>query len=106
MILIHDWAALSTRIMTVIRNWRTITWELACLGSIHPACCMARFFCHDEGQIKDSEAVMMPSGADDILFLLSACERGTSASVISPGMLLILVIGRLNCVGGPLRCSD
>ena len=48
----------------------------------------------------------MPSGADDILFLLSACEHGTSVSVISPGMLLILVIGQLNCVGGPPRCSD
>ena len=33
---------------------------------------------------------MMPSGPDDIIFLLSACERGTS----------------VNCVGGPLRCSD
>ena len=90
----------------MIRNWRTITWELAYLGSIHPACCIARFFCHDEGQIKDLEVVMMPSGADDILFLLSACECGISVSVISLGMLLILVIGRLNCVGGPLRCSD
>ena len=26
--------------------------------------------------------------------------------VISPGMLPILVIGLLDCVGGPLGCSD
>ena len=31
---------------------------------------------------------------------------GTSVGVIAPGMLPILVIGLLNCVGGPLRCSD
>ena len=111
MIFVHDWSALSMWIMTVIRNWRTITWELACLGSISPACCtcMARFFCrnHDNGgEIKDFVAVMMPSRADDILSLLSACVCGTSVSVIAPGMHLILGTGRVDCVGGPLGCSD
>ena len=70
---------------------------------------MARFFCrnHDNGrEIKDFVAVMMPSRADDILFLLSAWVCGTSVSVIAPGMHQILVIGRLDCVGGPLGCSD
>ena len=106
MILVHDWAALSTWIMTVIRNWRTITCELGCLGSINTAYCMARFFCCDGWQIEDLEAVMMPSGADDIRFLLCARERETSEGVIAPGMLLILVIGLLDCVGDPLGCSD
>ena len=49
---------------------------------------------------------MTPGGANDIRFLLSACERGTSGGVIAPGMLPILVIGLLDCVGGPLRCSE
>ena len=57
-------------------------------------------------QIKDMEAVVMSGGADDIRFLLSACERGTSVGVIAPGMRPILMIGLLDCVGGPLRCSD
>ena len=30
----------------------------------------------------------------------------TSVGVIAPGMLPILVIGLLDCVGGPLGCSD
>ena len=49
---------------------------------------------------------MTPSGGDDIRFLRCACVCGTSVSVISPGMLPILVIGLLDCVGGPLGCSD
>ena len=49
---------------------------------------------------------MTPSGGDDIRFLLCACGRGTSVGVIAPGMLQILVIGLLDCVGGPLGCSD
>ena len=38
MILVHDWAALSTRSGTEIGYCRTITWELGCLGSINPPC--------------------------------------------------------------------
>ena len=76
---VHDWAALSTFIRTEIIGWRTITWELGCLGSIHPTCDVARFFCRDVWQIKELEAVVTPGGANDILFLLSACERGTLA---------------------------
>ena len=49
---------------------------------------------------------MTPGGADDIRFLLSDCERRTLVGVIAPGMLPILVIGLLDYVGGPLRCSD
>ena len=81
-ICVHDWAALSMWIRTMIRHWRTITWESACLGSIYPAHCMARFFGRNGGEIKDFVTVMMPSGAEDMLFLLSACLRGTSGSVI------------------------
>ena len=95
---LHDWAALSTVIRTEIRDWRTITWELGCLGSIHPTCDVARFFCRNVWQIKELEAVVTPGGADDIRFLLSTCEHGTSAGVIAPGMLPILVIGLLDCV--------
>ena len=102
---VHDWAALSTLIWTEIRDWRTITWELGCLGSIHPTYYVTRFFCRNVWQIKDLEAIVMPGEADDIQFLLSACERATSVGVIAPGMLLILVVGLLDCVGGPLRCS-
>ena len=103
---IHDWAALSTLIGTEIRDWRSIIWELGCLGSIHPTYYATHFFCRNVWQIKDLEAVVTPGGADDIPFLLSACEHGTSVGVITLGMLPILVIGLLDCVGGPLRCSD
>ena len=106
MILVHDWAALSTRIGTEIGYRRTITWELGCLGSINPPCDVDRFFDREEWQIKDLEAVVTPSGGDDVRFLLCACVRRTSVGVISPEMLPILVIGLLDCVGGPLGCSD
>ena len=66
MMFVHDWAALSTLIRTEIRDWRTVTWELGCLGSIHPTCYVARFFCHNVWQIKELEAVVTPGGADDI----------------------------------------
>ena len=106
MMFVHDWAALATLICTEIRDWRTITWELGCLGSIHLNYYVTRFFCRNVWQIKYLEAVMTPGGADDIPFLLSACECGTSVGVIAPGMLPIQVNGLLDCVGGPLICSD
>ena len=93
-------------IWTEIRNWQTITWELGCLGSIDPTYYVTRFFCRNVWQIKDLEAVATPGGTDDVQFLLSACERGTSVGVITPGMLPILMIGLLDYVGDPLRCSD
>ena len=44
----------------------------------------------------------MTAGGDDIIrFLRCAWERVTSVGVVSPGMLPILVIGPLECVGGP-----
>ena len=49
---------------------------------------------------------MTPGGGDGIRFLLCACGRVTSVGVIAPGMLPIQVIGLLDCVGGPLGCSD
>ena len=55
---VHDWAALSTLIRTQIRDWRTITWELGCLRSIHPTYYVAHFFCRNVWQIKDLEAVV------------------------------------------------
>ena len=47
MMFVHDWAALSTLIGTEIRDWRTITWELGCLESIHPTYYVTRFFCRN-----------------------------------------------------------
>ena len=78
MLLIHDWAALSTWIGPGIGYGRTYTWEVGYLGSIYP-----------------------PWDVDVIRFLRCACERVTSVGVVFPGMLLILVIGLLDCVGGP-----
>ena len=93
---VHDWATLSTFIMTEIRDWRTITWELCCLGSIHPTCDVARFFCRNVWQIKDLEAVVTPGGADDIRFLLSAglwgCHCPGDAS--DPGDWTVGLCGR------------
>ena len=51
MMLVHDWAALSTRTGTGIGYCRTITWELGSLGSINPPCDVDRFFGRDEWQI-------------------------------------------------------
>ena len=106
MILVHDWAALSTRIGTEIGYCRTIAWELGCLGSINPPCDVDRFFSCDVWQIKELEEVVTPGGGDDILFLLCTCGSGISVGVIAPGMLPIRVIGLLDCVGGPVGCSD
>ena len=105
-ILIHNWTTLSKWTGTEIGYCRTITWESGCLESINPPCDVDRFFGRDEWQIKELEVVVMPGGGDDIRFLLCACGRGTSVGVIAPGMLQILVIGLLDCVGGPLGCSD
>ena len=104
MILVHDWAALFTCFGSEIGYCRTITWELGYLGSIHPPCDVDRFFGCDAWQIKELEAVVTPGGGGDVL--MCACGGGTSVGVIAPGMLPILVIGLLDCVGGPLGCSD
>ena len=66
MILVHDWAALSTWTGTGIGYCRTITWELGCLGSMYPPCDVDHFFSHDEWQIKELDAVVTASGVDDI----------------------------------------
>ena len=81
-------------------------WELGCLGSINPPCDVDRFCGRDEWQIKELEVVVTPGGGDDNGFQQCACVCGTSVSVISMGMLLILVIGLFDCEGGPLGCSD
>ena len=67
---------------------------------------MDRFFGRDEWQIKELEVVVTPSEGDDIRFLLCVCVCGTLVGVIPTGMLQILVIGLLDCVGGSLGCSD
>ena len=61
MILVRDWAALSTKIGT------------ECLGSIVMYCDVDRFFDRNEWQIKELEAVVTPGGGDDIPFLLCPC---------------------------------
>ena len=44
----------------------------------------------------------MTAGGDDVIrFLRCTYEHVTSVGVVSPGMLPILVIGLLDCVGGP-----
>ena len=91
---------------TEIGYCQTITWELGCFGSINPPCDVDRFFGRNEWQIKELKVVVTSGGGDDIRFLLCACGRRTSVGVIAPGMLHILVIGLLDCVGGPLGCSD
>ena len=101
MLLIHDWAALSTWIGPGIGYGRTYTWEVGYLGSIYPPCDVDRFLGRDEWQIKGLEGMMTAGGDDIIRFLRCAWERVTSVGVVSPGMLPILVIGPLDCVGGP-----
>ena len=44
MILVHDWAVLFTWIGIEIGYCQTITWELGCLGSVHPSCDVNRIF--------------------------------------------------------------
>ena len=53
-----------------------------------------------------ARGVVMTGGDDVMQFLLCAYERVTSVDVVSPGMLLILAIGLLDCVGGSLGRSD
>ena len=106
LLLVHDWAGFSAWTRTEIGYCRINTWEVGYLGSIYLPCDVDRFFGRDVWQIKGLEAVVMAGGDDVIRFLLCACERATSVGVVSPGMLLILVIGLLDCVGGPLGCLD
>ena len=61
MLLVHDWADLSTWTWTEPGYCQTITWELGCLVSINPPCDVDRFCGRDEWQIKEIEGVVMPS---------------------------------------------
>ena len=71
------------------------------MGNIYPPCDVDRFLGRDEWQIKGLEAMMMAGGDDVIRFLRCTYERVTSVGVVSTGMLPILVIGLLDCVGCP-----
>ena len=91
MLLVHDWAALSTWTGTETGYCRTITGELGWLGSINPPCDVDHFCGRDEWQIKELEVMVTHSGGDDIRFQQCACVRKTPVSVISVGMLPILI---------------
>ena len=101
MFLVDDWAALSAWIGIGIGYGWTYAWEVAYFGSIYPPCDVDRFLCRNEGRIQGLEVLMMAGGDDVIRFLVCAGRRVTAVGVVSPGMLLILVIGLLDCVGGP-----
>ena len=52
------------------------------------------------GFVTKGLGVMMTTGGDDVIrFLRGACQHVTSVGVVSPRMLMILVIGLLDCVG-------
>ena len=104
MLLFHEWAALVAWIGTGIRYGETYAWEVAYLGIIYPPCDVDLLLCCYEWPIKGLDAMMTASGDDVIRVLRGACQRVNLLGVISPGTLMILVIGRLECVGSPSGC--
>ena len=101
-----DSVPLETPIRDVVDRCRVWESHADCLGSIHPSCDVDCFVGCDVWQIKELEEVVTPGGGDGIRFMLCAGGRGISVAVIAPGMLPILVIGLLHCVGSPSDCSD
>ena len=106
MLLVHDWAAWSLWTGTKSGYCRTITWELGHWGSINPPCDVDRLCDRNEWQIKALDVVVMPDGSDNNRFQRCTCVRVTSLGVLSAGRITIMVIGLLDCGGGPVGCSD
>ena len=99
MLLVHDWPVCSTQIGSGIGYCWTNASEVGGLETIYPPCDVIRLSRRDEWQIKGLVAVMMASGDDVTRFPLCASERATSVGVVPPGIMPILAIGLLGCVG-------
>ena len=106
MLLFHDWAALVAWIGTGIGYGGTYAWEIAYLGNIYPPCGVDRLLCRNEWPIKGLGVMMTTGGEDVIRFLRGTCRHVTSVGVVFAGTLMILVIGLLDCVGGPSERYD
>ena len=57
-------------------------------------------------QIKGPVVVIMTDMDENNSPQRCACMRGTSLGVLSAGRIPIMVIGRFDCGGGPVDCSD
>ena len=57
-------------------------------------------------QIKGPVMVIMLDRHENNSPQWCACKRGTSLGVLSAGRIPRMVIGRIDCEGGPVDCSD
>ena len=106
MSLVHDWAEWSVWTGAVSGYCQTITWEVGYLPRLHPPCGVDRLCDYMAWQIKGSVVVVMTDRDENDSPQRCACMRGTSLGVLSTGRIPIMVIGRIDCGGGPVDCSD
>ena len=106
MSLVHDWAEWSVWTGTVSGYCQTITWEVGYLRCFHPPCDVDRLCDYLTWQIKGSVVVVVTDRDENNSPQRCACTCGTSLGVLSAGWILIMVIGRIECGGGPVDGSD
>ena len=90
MSLVHDWAEWSVWTGAVSGYCRTITWEVGYLPRLHLPCVCD----YMAWQIKGSVVVVMTDTDEN------------NSPQLSAGRIPIMVIGRIDCGGGPVDGSD
>ena len=106
MSLVHDWAERSVWTGTGSGYGRTITWEGGYLLRLYPPCDVDRLCDYMAWQIKGSVIIIMLDWDENNSPQRCACKCGTLLGVLSAGRIPRLVIGRFDCGGGPVDCSD
>ena len=102
MSLVQDWAEWSVWTGTGSGYYRTITWEGGYLPRLCPPCDVDRLCDYITWQIM----VIMLDWDENNSPQLCAGKCRTSLGVLSAGRIPCMVIGRLDCAGGPVDCSD
>ena len=102
MSLVHDWAEWSIWTGTVSGYCRTITWEGGYLPRLCPPCDVDRLCDYMAWHIKGPVLVIMLDRDENNSPQWCACMRGTSLGVLSAGRIPLMVIGQIDCGGGPV----
>ena len=106
MSLVHDWAEWSVWTGTGSGYCQTITWEGGYLPRLGPPCDVDRLCDYMAWQIKCPVMVIMLDRDENNGPQRCACKRRTSLGVLSAGRIAHMAIGRIDCGGGPVDCSD
>ena len=98
---VHDWPKWSVWTGTGSGYYRTITWEGGYLPRLCPPCDVDRLCDYMAWQIKGPVMIVMLDWDEN-----NSPQRETSLGVLSAGRIPRIVIGRLDCGGGPVGCFD